>query len=155
MKPVNTVKVTFPSKSANEAFARSVAASFAAQADPAADEIAELKTAVSEAVTNCIVHAYKDCIGKITMTVSLYEDDTIAVTVADTGVGIPDIKKGDGATLHNRRRRACGAWLCRHGKLCRQGACALKARPRHKRHADETTGQKMSLLYTYIKEVAS
>ncbi|NCC08491.1 MAG: anti-sigma F factor [Clostridia bacterium] len=93
MKPVNTVKVTFPSKSANEAFARSVAASFAAQADPAADEIAELKTAVSEAVTNCIVHAYKDCIGKITMTVSLYEDDTIAVTVADTGVGIPDIKK--------------------------------------------------------------
>lgn len=93
MKPVNTVKVTFPSKSANEAFARSVAASFAAQADPAADEIAELKTAVSEAVTNCIVHAYKDCIGKITMTVSLYEDDTIAVTVTDTGVGIPDIKK--------------------------------------------------------------
>ena len=93
MKPVNTVKVTFPSKSANEAFARSVAASFAAQADPAADEIAELKTAVSEALTNCIVHAYKDCIGKITMTVSLYEDDTIAVTVADTGVGIPDIKK--------------------------------------------------------------
>ena len=93
MKPINTVKIAFPSKSANEAFARSIAASFAAQADPAADEIAELKTAVSEAVTNCIVHAYKDGIGKITMTVSLYEDDTISVTVSDAGCGIQDIKK--------------------------------------------------------------
>ncbi len=93
MKPINTVKIAFPSKSANEAFARSIAASFAAQADPAADEIAELKTAVSEAVTNCIVHAYKDGIGKITMTVSLYEDDTISVTVSDAGCGIQDVKK--------------------------------------------------------------
>ena len=65
MKALNTMKVAFPSRSANEGFARSVVAAFAAQADPTMDELADIRTAVSEAVTNCIVHAYPDCIGSV------------------------------------------------------------------------------------------
>ncbi|MEG2287697.1 MAG: anti-sigma F factor, partial [Ruthenibacterium sp.] len=93
MKPMNTMKITFPSRSVNEAFARSAIAAFASQADPTLDEIADVKTAVSEAVTNCIVHAYKDNLGPITVTAALYQNGRLTVLVADKGCGIPDVKQ--------------------------------------------------------------
>lgn len=93
MKALNTVKITFPSRSVNEGFARSALSAFAAQADPTLDELADVKTAVSEAVTNCIVHAYANTIGPITLTAALYEDGTLRVAVADKGCGIPDVYK--------------------------------------------------------------
>lgn len=93
MKALNTVKITFPSRSVNEGFARSALSAFAAQADPTLDELADVKTAVSEAVTNCIVHAYANTIGPITLTAALYEDGTLRVAVADRGCGIPDVSK--------------------------------------------------------------
>ena len=93
MKALNTVKITFPSRSVNEGFARSALSAFAAQADPTLGELADVKTAVSEAVTNCIVHAYANTIGPITLTAALYEDGTLRVAVADKGCGIPDVSK--------------------------------------------------------------
>ena len=93
MKALNTVKITFPSRSVNEGFARSALSAFAAQADPTLDELADVKTAVSEAVTNCIVHAYANTIVPITLTAALYEDGTLRVAVADKGCGIPDVSK--------------------------------------------------------------
>lgn len=93
MKPVNTVKFTFPSRSVNEGFARSAVAAFAAQADPTLDQLADIKTAVSEAVTNCIVHAYRDTIGLITVTVSFYEENELRIIVADKGCGIEDVQQ--------------------------------------------------------------
>ena len=93
MKALNTVKITFPSRSVNEGFARSALSAFAAQADPTLDELADVKTAVSEAVTNCILHAYANTIGPITLTAALYEDGTLRVAVADKGCGIPDVSK--------------------------------------------------------------
>ena len=93
MKALNTVKITFPSRSVNEGFARSALSAFAAQADPTLDELADVKTAVSEAVTNCFVHAYANTIGPITLTAALYEDGTLRVAVADKGCGIPDVSK--------------------------------------------------------------
>ena len=93
MKALNTVKITFPSRSVNEGFARSALSAFAAQADPTLDELADVKTAVSEAVTNCIVHAYANTIGPISLTAALYEDGTLRVAVADKGCGIPDVSK--------------------------------------------------------------
>ncbi len=93
MKPVNEVKLSFWSRSANEAFARTAAACFAAQLDPTLDEVNDLKTAVSEAVTNCIVHAYPENLGQITMRLRLFEDNSVEVVIKDHGVGIPDVEK--------------------------------------------------------------
>lgn len=93
MKEINTVTLKFLSKSANEGFARASAAAFAAQLDPTLDELGDIKTAVSEAVTNCIVHAYPDSIGAITMKMRIFDDNSLEITVKDTGVGIPDIEK--------------------------------------------------------------
>ena len=93
MKPINEMKVAFLSRSANEGFARAVVAAFAAQLDPAVDELADLRTAVSEAVTNAIVHAYPDRLGVVTLTVRLFENGKIQVQVKDKGRGIPDVDK--------------------------------------------------------------
>ena len=93
MKPINEMKVTFLSRSANESFARAAVAAFAAQLDPAVDELADLRTAVSEAVTNAIVHGYPDRLGAVTLTVRLYENGKIQVQVKDKGRGIPDVDK--------------------------------------------------------------
>ena len=93
MKPINEMKVTFLSRSANEGFARAAVAAFAAQLDPAVDELADLRTAVSEAVTNAIVHAYPQRLGTVTLTVKLYENGKIRVVVRDRGQGIPDVDK--------------------------------------------------------------
>ncbi|MBE6777897.1 MAG: anti-sigma F factor [Ruminococcaceae bacterium] len=93
MKPINEMRLTFLSRSANEGFARAAVAAFAAQMDPAVDELADLRTAVSEAVTNAIVHAYPDALGTITLIMRLYDNGRIALQVKDKGCGIPDIEK--------------------------------------------------------------
>ncbi|MBE6956949.1 MAG: anti-sigma F factor [Ruminococcaceae bacterium] len=92
-KASNQVRVEFPSRSANEGFARTVAACFAAQLDPTLDEVNDIKTAVSEAVTNAIVHAYPDTLGKVSMKLRLYEDNILEMVVRDWGVGIADVEQ--------------------------------------------------------------
>ena len=91
MKPVNTATIEFLSRSANEGFARTAAACFAAQLDPTLDEINDIKTAVSEAVTNAIVHAYPDRLGRVKLKLRLFEDSLLEITVQDWGVGIADV----------------------------------------------------------------
>lgn len=93
MKMLNQVKITFASRSVNEGFARAALAAFLVQLDPTVPQLADLKTAVSEAVTNCIVHAYPDAIGPVTMTAGLYEGGLVRITISDRGVGIEDIQK--------------------------------------------------------------
>ena len=93
MKPVNEMKLVIPSRSANESYARVAVAAFAAQLDPTIEEINDIKTAVSEAVTNCIVHAYRDKIGTVFLTVKLFEEGKIAIKIRDTGCGIDDVKQ--------------------------------------------------------------
>ena len=92
-RPINQAAVQFLSRSNNEAFARTTAACFAAQLDPTLDELNDLKTAVSEAVTNAIVHGYPDTIGRVTMVMKLFEDNTVEITIKDKGVGIADLEK--------------------------------------------------------------
>ncbi len=93
MKAINEMKITLQSRSVNEGFARVAVASFISQLDPTIDEMNDIKTAVSEAVTNCIVHAYKDTIGKIYISVSVYEDKTVSIRIRDNGCGIDDVEK--------------------------------------------------------------
>ena len=90
---VNKMIIRFPSRSSNEGFARCAAAAFIAQLDPTVDELSDIKTAVSEAVTNCIVHAYKDSMGEIILSVEIGLDNIVEITVKDKGCGIEDIKK--------------------------------------------------------------
>ena len=92
-KPINEMKLVIPSRSANESFARSAVAAFIAQLDPAVDELADIRTAVSEAVTNCIVHAYPDDIGDITLTVRLFADGKVTIRVKDKGCGIENVEQ--------------------------------------------------------------
>ena len=93
VKPNNYIAIEFPSRSVNEGLARAAVAAFAAQLDPTLDELGDIKTAVSEAVTNAIVHAYPDCVGPIVMTVAVYPGRLVKITVADKGIGIPDIPR--------------------------------------------------------------
>ena len=93
MKFENYMILEFPSKSTNEAFARSAVACFAAQMDPTIDELGDIRTAVSEAVTNCIVHAYPDAIGMITLRCRILKDNVLDIVIKDRGVGIPDLEK--------------------------------------------------------------
>ena len=83
----------FPSKSSNEAFARSAVACFAAQMDPTLEELGDIRTAVSEAVTNCIVHAYPNELGVITLRCRILKDNVLDIVIRDKGVGIPDIEQ--------------------------------------------------------------
>ena len=93
MKELNYIKLEFPSKSSNEAFARSAAAAFAAQLDPTMEEMGDIRTAVSEAVTNAIVHAYPDTIGRISMRLRILEGDGLEISVRDWGRGIDNVEK--------------------------------------------------------------
>ena len=93
MKFENYMILDFPSRSSNEAFARSAVACFAAQMDPTLEELGDIRTAVSEAVTNCIVHAYPDAIGVITMRCRILKDNVLDIVIKDKGVGIADIEK--------------------------------------------------------------
>ena len=93
MKALNEMKLSFPSRSANEAFARTAVAAFVAQLDPTVDELTDIKTAVSEAVTNCIIHAYRDTIGTIYITVRIFESGNVTVRIRDRGCGMEDVQK--------------------------------------------------------------
>lgn len=93
MKFENYITLTFPSKSANEAFARSAVACFAAQLDPTIEELGDIRTAVSEAVTNCIVHAYPDGIGTITIRCRILKENILDIVIKDQGIGIQDVEK--------------------------------------------------------------
>lgn len=93
MNASNYIKIEFPSKSSNEAFARTAAAAFASQLDPTMDELGDIRTAVSEAVTNATVHAYPDSIGKISMRLRILGRDTLEVSVRDWGRGIEDVER--------------------------------------------------------------
>ncbi len=90
---VNEFRMTIDSRSVNESFSRAVVAAFTAQLDPTVEEINDIKTAVSEAVTNCIVHGYKNSLGKIYITVKIYDDNKVVISIRDKGCGISDIKK--------------------------------------------------------------
>lgn len=93
MKPINETRINFVSRSSNEGFARAAAAAFISQLDPAVDELADIRTAVSEAVTNCIVHAYPDRLGPVFMTLRLFENGKVVIRIRDKGCGIPDVQK--------------------------------------------------------------
>ena len=92
-RTVNRMELHFPSYSVNERFARSAVASFLLGLDPLVTEMNDLKTAVSEAVTNAVVHGYRDTIGTVYITAKIWDDDTVTVRVRDRGCGIPDIEK--------------------------------------------------------------
>ena len=89
---INQMKLQLPSHSVNEGMARAAVAAFCAQLDPSVTEIADIKCAVSEAVTNCIVHAYRETVGVIYITVRVYEDRMIRIDIRDKGCGISDVK---------------------------------------------------------------
>ena len=93
MNEVNYIKLEFPSRSANEGFARTAAAAFAAQLDPTMEELGDIRTAVSEAVTNAIVHAYPDSIGRVTMRLRILEGHVLEISVRDWGRGIDDVDR--------------------------------------------------------------
>lgn len=90
---INSAELTFISRSVNECFARMSVAAFATQLDPTVEELAEIKTAVSEAVTNCIVHAYGSDLGTIKMKMQLFDSNVLRITVRDFGRGIDDVEK--------------------------------------------------------------
>lgn len=92
MQPINEMTIEFWSKSSNESFARVVAAAFATQLDPTIEELADVKTAVSEAVTNAIIHGYESREGKVRMECKLY-DHAMEIVVSDSGTGIEDVDR--------------------------------------------------------------
>ena len=109
MKAENSAKIQFDSLSANEAFARGAAAAFLARYDPTVPQLADIKTAVSEAVTNCIVHAYRDCLGTVTIRCRILPENVLDIVIKD---------KGHGASLHHRQPgRAFRSGLCGDAEL--------------------------------------
>ena len=93
MKKINELKMIFDSRSVNESFSRVAVAAFSAQLDMTVEEMGDIKTVVSEAVTNCIVHAYRNTIGKIYITCTVFEEGVVRVRIRDKGCGIPDVEK--------------------------------------------------------------
>jgi len=93
MKPVNQTQISFTSNSVNEGYARAAVSAFLAQLDPTVADLSDMRTAVSEAVTNAIVHGYRDRLGVVYITVKIYEDGSAQVRVRDKGCGIPDIQR--------------------------------------------------------------
>ena len=93
MKFENHMILEFPSRSVNEAFARSAVACFASQMDPTLEELGDIRTAVSEAVTNCIVHAYPDGFGMITLRCRILKDNILDIVIKDKGIGIADLEQ--------------------------------------------------------------
>ena len=115
IKTENEVTLQFPSQSSNEGFIRSAVACFAAQMDPTLNELEDIKTAVSEAATNAIVHAYPDRIGKVTVKVRICTGQVLEITVRD--YGHPGCGKGPAAHVHHRRRGTQRHGLHHHGEL--------------------------------------
>ena len=93
MEIINEIKLTMPSLSVNESMARAAVSSFAVQADPTVEELSDIRTAVSEAVTNAIVHGYRGTTGQIDITVRLLKGRELYIRIKDSGCGIPDVKK--------------------------------------------------------------
>lgn len=93
MKAINSMKLQFEGRSINESFSRTAVAAFVAQLDPTIEELSDIKTAVSEAVTNCIVHAYRNKLGVVYITANILADSRVVIKVRDKGCGIPDIPK--------------------------------------------------------------
>ena len=93
MRPYNTAQLEFAGLSVNESFASTAIAALLMQLDPTVEELTDVKTAVSEAVTNCIVHAYPDAIGRVYISVGLCRDGRVVIRVRDKGRGIPDVKQ--------------------------------------------------------------
>lgn len=93
MKFENYMTLEFPSRSTNEAFARSAVSCFAAQMDPTLEELGDIRTAVSEAVTNCIVHAYPEGIGLIALRCRILKDNTLDIVIKDKGIGIQNLEE--------------------------------------------------------------
>ncbi len=93
MKPLNQTQITFPSNSVNESFGRAAVSAFLSQLDPTVSDLTEMKTAVSEAVTNAIVHGYRDRIGLVYITAKIFQNGKVVVRVRDKGCGIPDIQR--------------------------------------------------------------
>ena len=91
VKPVNRFQCVFPAKSVNESLARTVVSSFVSQLDPRMDELSDLKTAVSEAVTNCIVHAYPQELGRISLRMRILPENVLEISVRDWGRGIENV----------------------------------------------------------------
>lgn len=92
-KPINEMNLVLLSRSSNESFARTAVAAFLAQLDPTVDQLADVKTAVSEAVTNCIVHAYREQVGKIYINTRIYNSGRITIKIRDKGCGIEDVEQ--------------------------------------------------------------
>lgn len=90
-KCINEMKIVIPSLSVNEGAARSIVAAFCTQANPTAVDIADIKCAVSEAITNCIVHGYKESVGNIYISVKIYENNLVKINIKDKGCGISDV----------------------------------------------------------------
>ena len=93
MKFENYMTLEFPSRSTNEAFTRSAVSCFAAQMDPTLEELGDIRTAVSEAVTNCIVHAYPEGIGLIALRCRILKDNTLDIVIKDKGIGIQNLEE--------------------------------------------------------------
>lgn len=89
----NYIKLEFPAKSVNEGFARAAVAAFASQLDPTLGEVGDIKTAVSKAVTNAVVHAYPEKLGLVMLRVRILPDERLEIVVKDHGIGIPDVEK--------------------------------------------------------------
>ena len=96
MNRKNYLKLEFPSHAGNEAFARTAVTSFVSQFEPTLDELGEIRTAVSEAVSNCIIHAYPNKIGVITLCCRILEDNAISIMIKDCGVGFQEMLEEHG-----------------------------------------------------------
>ena len=127
----NKFMMNVSAKSANESFARACISAFAAQLDPTLEEINDIKTAVSEAVTNCIVHAYREKIGKIYITGELLEGNIIRIKIRDTGCGIENVEKAMEPRYTTGGGERAGAGLCRYAEFYGLGKGSLKGRQRH------------------------
>ena len=93
MKMLNQVKITLAGRSVNEGFARAALAAFLVQLDPTVPQLADMKTAVSEAVTNCIVHAYRDCLGTVTIRCRILPENVLDIVIRDKGCGMEEVEK--------------------------------------------------------------
>ena len=105
---MNYIRLEFPSRSSNEGFARMATACFASQMDPTLNELEDIKTAVSEAVTNAIVHAYPDSIGRVTLKARICEGNVLEVTIKDAGKGISDVEKARQPMYTTGGEERCG-----------------------------------------------
>ena len=131
VKPNNYIAIEFPSRSVNEGLARAAVAAFAAQLDPTLDELGDIKTAVSEAVTNAIVHAYPQEIGKIALRACIFDGNLLEITVRDWGCGIADVEKAREPLYTTGGAQRHG--LYDHGELYGFARCALEKRQGHGR----------------------